>query len=137
MKSKDSCNIDLIDMFSAEWIKGLCYIISFQFRMHIHISMSSIARNTYMYIDRSTQSSAHTLWLDFVYHIIEFVLIGSNIEECKSMRCPYCWLDVKQVLNYQKDFSGPHSSKLTSCRSESRNIGMVVLDKLPFGFPPF
>ena len=50
----------------------------------------------------------------------------------------------EQVLNPQKGVSGPLSFKLihtnvaptvTSWRSESRNIDLVVLDKLLFGFP--
>ena len=53
---------------------------------------SSYAKFTDMYIHYSTQSSAHTPWLDFVYHIIEkkttIVLIGSNIEDCESVKCP-------------------------------------------------
>ena len=68
------------------------------------VHTSSYARLTYMYIDCSTQSSAHTLWLDFVYHIIELILIGSNIEDRKCVRCAYCWVDVYSNIEDCKYF---------------------------------
>ena len=67
----------------------------------------------------------------------------SNLEMGVSPKKETITAGSKQVLNPQKGVSGPHSFKLiytyiapavTSWRSESRNIGLVVLDKLLFGF---
>ena len=62
-------------------------------------------------ISITTQSIAHTLWLDFVYHLIELILIGSNIEDRKCVRCAYCWVDVYSNIEDCKYFDRKKNKK--------------------------
>ena len=71
--------------------------------------------------------------------VVTFFLNPAYVSQSDISCC-----EIKQVLNPQKGFSGTHSFKLrytnkgpavNSLRSESSNIGFVVLHKLQVGFP--
>ena len=43
------------------------------------------------------------------------LLIGSNIEDRESLRCPYCWVDVKATLRNVKYFDRKTHEMCANC----------------------